>query len=136
MMIYCAKCEAANSDQAPFCGQCFHPLKAITPLVPAFEPTTKPASLIDRAAISPDNDDPAPQFRSEEPQAMTCVNCGKDVPETGTVCPYCRCYKKMSRESKHGLIGLFILVIIVVLVVVAYFREQRMMLLEAAEALY
>ena len=26
MLIYCAKCEAANTDKAPFCGECGHAL--------------------------------------------------------------------------------------------------------------
>lgn len=31
MVIYCARCEASNSDQAPFCSECDHPLTAAKP---------------------------------------------------------------------------------------------------------
>lgn len=33
MTIYCAKCEAANSEKAPFCGECGHTLTALAPAV-------------------------------------------------------------------------------------------------------
>ena len=45
MLIYCAKCEAANSDQAPFCGGCGHPLmtlarpQVVAPPPPSRTPT-------------------------------------------------------------------------------------------------
>ena len=39
MLIYCAKCEAANSDQATVCSECGHPLTTLAPTIPTVEST-------------------------------------------------------------------------------------------------
>lgn len=56
MVIYCAKCESPNSDQAPVCGKCGHPLakskrdRSTAP--PAPEPSPAPLSFDDEIVPS------------------------------------------------------------------------------------
>ena len=68
MLIYCAKCEAQNSDQAPVCGECGNPLMSLAQRAPMPEDrspkkpdrTTKLGGLIDKVANVVDDDDPTP----------------------------------------------------------------------------
>lgn len=39
MLIYCAKCEAGNSDEAPFCAECGNPLMALAQPLSNVTPT-------------------------------------------------------------------------------------------------
>ena len=71
MLIYCAKCEAANSDQAPVCGECGHSLMA-----ERVEPTEDPSPPASTAKPIPTNLKP-------------CQACGNMVSTRTKTCPQC-----------------------------------------------
>ncbi len=53
MMIYCANCEAANSDQAPYCHACGHPLMAATVVARALISTASASEPRTRGFVWP-----------------------------------------------------------------------------------
>ncbi len=45
MKVYCAECDNACSDKAPYCPRCGHPLQALQP-----PPMQQPVQLIEQTA--------------------------------------------------------------------------------------
>ncbi len=68
MTIYCAKCEAANSDKAPFCGECGHTLTSLAPKVQTADPVDSPPD--DHTSDAEPGDAPRPTSPSASQFAL------------------------------------------------------------------
>ena len=105
MLIYCAKCEAANSDEAPVCGECGHPLAG-----PADRETLQPLcepheTILINIPLIAEN-------------LTRCKDCGELVSDLAETCPHCG---RPNPTVPHGVVALGQVAFAVLVLIGLYF---------------
>ena len=109
MTIYCAKCEAENTDKAPFCGACGHPLIALAPAGRAGEPTLEAGDpSTTRIELTCDGCGASYSvYASDAGKVARCKRCGTGVLVPGVAPPKTQTLAAQFYELVHVIVALW-----------------------------